>query len=348
MLSAFLLLTLVWAQSPDSAPGDPPPQAPVGVTATPQAGEVEPVVPLTPEQRWAQMVPEDVLSEVVARRRVGDYAGAAERLDFLKSRQLLLAQVSYHWGILAEVQEDYRQAVERYALVQTQYPDAPVAADAKFRQAYCLEDLGAHKAALELVKQLKSSGKWSASDAHTLSLQQGIVELRSGKRSKGIKRIVAELEAVAPSEDQSWIRSKARIALVRAQLQAAADINLRSRWFTVRRLKKRARLMAAAEEQAKAAFRLGEPEFALEGLMLLGDAYVQLYEDMLTTPVPWRTKAADRPEYQAKVKKKSAILLVKAHARYDEGVRVAARTQWQGQLTQTLTAKRDALVPQSD
>ena len=34
----------------------------------------------------------------------------------------------------------------------------------------------------------------------------------------------------------------------------------------------------------------------------------------------------------------------KAHARYDEGVRVAARTQWVGSVTRRLTEKRDATV----
>ena len=41
---------------------------------------------------------------------------------------------------------------------------------------------------------------------------------------------------------------------------------------------------------------------------------------------------------------KASILLTKAHARYDEGVRVAARTQWVGSVTDRLKAKRDALA----
>jgi tetratricopeptide (TPR) repeat protein len=332
LLSLILAISLAWAVDP-----------PAAVEAV-QEPPVE-VIALSPEQIWAQQAPEAVLAEVVARRRVGDYAGAERRLGHLKRREVLLEEVAYHWGILAEVQEDYELAVARYLEVETRYPQSAQAADATFRRAYCLEDLGRHKEALEVVKSLQKSGKWSRSDALTLSLEQGIVELRSGKRHKGIKRILKALAALEESNEQTWIRSRARIALVRVQLEEAAGLNLRCRWFTVRRLKARARLMAAAAEQAKAAFTLGEPEFALEGLMLLGDAHVQLYEDMLQTPIPWRIKSADHELYRAAVKKRSAILLVKAHARYDEGVRVAARTQWQGMLTDQLKAKREATKP---
>ena len=332
MLSLILAISLAWAD-------DPP------VTVEPvQEPQVE-VAVLSPEQIWAQQAPAAVLAEVVARRRVGDYAGAAARLDHLKGREVLLAGVAYHWGILAEVQEDYETAVARYLEVETRFPQSAQAADATFRRAYCLEDLGRHKEALEVVESLRSSGKWSRSDGITLSLEQGIVELRSGKKRQGIKRIVTALAAIEESNEQTWIRSRARIALARVQLEEAAGLNLRCRWFTIRRLKARARLMAAAADQAKAAFSLGEPEFALQGLMLLGDAHVQLYEDMLQTPVPWRIKSADHELYRAAVKKRSAILLVKAHARYDEGVRVAARTQWQGVLTDELKVKRAATNP---
>jgi tetratricopeptide (TPR) repeat protein len=340
VLSLFLLLGVLWAESAAPAAGTDP--------AGP-AAEGEPVVvQLTPEQIWAELEPEDVLAEAVARRRVGDHVGASERLDHLKRRGALLAQVVYHWGILAEVQEDYELAVERYLEVEQTHPGSGTVADATFRRAYCLEDLGRHAESLQLVERLKQGGTWSASDALTLTLQQGIVELRSGKRRRGIKRIVATLGSMDPTQDQAWIRSKARLALMRAQLQEAAGINLASRWFTVRKLKARARLMAHAQQQAQAAFRLGEPEFALEGLMLLGDAHVQLYEDMLTTPVPWRVKRADHALYREAVADRSAVLLVKAHARYDEGVRVAARTQWQGTLTEELRLKREATRPQSD
>ena len=96
-------------------------------------------------------------------------------------------------------------------------------------------------------------------------------------------------------------------------------------------------------------FELGEPEFALEGLLLLGDAYMALYRDMLDYPPPRSVSPADHASYRQAVQDTAAILRLKAHARYDEGVRVAARTRWQGRVTAELKQKRDeTAVKQSE
>ena len=91
-------------------------------------------------------------------------------------------------------------------------------------------------------------------------------------------------------------------------------------------------------------FNLNEPEFALEGLLLLGDGYVALYDALIAAPPPRKVK--DTQAFVRAVEKRGKILLTKALARYDEGVRVAARTQWVGSVTQRLTEKRDALANQ--
>jgi hypothetical protein len=90
-------------------------------------------------------------------------------------------------------------------------------------------------------------------------------------------------------------------------------------------------------------FQLGEPEFALEGLILLGDSYVDLYDDMVSYDPPRSVDPADHDQYREIVKQKATILLTKAYNRYDEGVRVAARTKWVGSVTKRLEAKRDEL-----
>jgi len=175
-----------------------------------------------------------------------------------------------------------------------------------------------------------------------MALQRGITELRSGKTRRGIKRILRALDS--GEDNRSWIRAKARLALVRAQLGKASSTKLKGNRRAARRLKKRSGLLGAAEKQAIVMFNLGEPEFALEGLLLLGDGYMDLYEEMVNYPPP---RSVDDPEaYRALVMEKAAILLTKAHARYDEGVRVAARTQWVGSVTERLKQKRDALTAQ--
>ena len=80
--------------------------------------------------------------------------------------------------------------------------------------------------------------------------------------------------------------------------------------------------------------------------LLLGDAYVRLYEDMVSYPPPKSVPEDQHETYREVVLDKASILLTKAHARYDEGVRVATRTQWVGSVTDRLRVARDALAAQ--
>ena len=283
----------------------------------------------------------DLLEEAVALRRIGAFEDAARVLEQARDATGEVdEQVAYQTGVLAEVREDWRGAITAYEAVAAGWPDSATAHDARFRRAYCLEELGEHRSATKAVKRLQREGRWSADDERTMALQRGITELRSGKTRRGIKRILRALES--GEDERTWIRAKARLALVRAQLGKAASMRLKGDKRAAKRLRKRSALLSASEKQAIVMFNLGEPEFALEGLLLLGDGYMDLYDEMLNYPPP---RSVDDPEtYREVVMEKASILLTKAHARYDEGVRVAARTQWVGSVTDRLKTKRDALV----
>lgn len=287
---------------------------------------------------------EELLEEVVALRRVGAFEDAARMLVRAQSTPGEVdEQVAYHAAVLDEVTERWAEAVVGYRAVIEGWPDSSSAADAWFRMAYCQEEMGDHKASIRTVRSLQRQEKWSATDDRSMELQRGIAETRAGKTRRGIRRILRALES--GEDERTWIRAKARLALVRAQTGAAAEIKLKGDAKAARRLKSRSRLISSAEKQAIAMFNLGEPEFALEGLLLLGDAYLSLYDAMLEYPPPRSVPEEQRLIYRSTVEEKAAILRTKAHARYDEGVRVAARTQWVGSVTDRLIEARDRLAP---
>ncbi|MAY79543.1 MAG: hypothetical protein CL930_02060 [Deltaproteobacteria bacterium] len=303
---------------------------------TPELPDIEDEAPTI------EVTAQDQLEEAVALRRIGAFDAAQNMLDLARaSAGSALEQLEYQQGILYETTEQWDKAIDVYVMVSERFSDLAIAADARFRLAYCLEEVGRHRESIRMVKRLRASGKWTADDERSMALQQGIVEIRSGKERRGIKRIVAALNS--PIDNRTWITAKARLALVRVQLQTAADIKISGDKKAARRLKARDALMTEAEKQAIAMFQLGEPEFALEGLLLLGDSYVLLYEDMVSYDPPRSVKSEDHEQYREIVKQKAKILLTKAYNRYDEGVRVAARTQWVGSVTTKLKAERDAL-----
>ena len=294
------------------------------------------------ESLTLEEIAQDQLKEAEALRRIGAFEDAQEMLNLARSSAgTTLEEIEYQQGILYETTEQWDKAIDVYVMVSERFSELAIAADARFRLAYCLEEVGRHRESIRMVKRLRASGKWTADDERSMALQQGIVEIRSGRERRGIKRIVAALNS--PINNRTWITAKARLALVRVQLQTAADIKISGDKKAARRLKARDALMTEAEKQAIAMFQLREPEFALEGLLLLGDSYVLLYEDMISYDPPRSVKSEDHDEYREIVKQKAKILLTKAYNRYDEGVRVATRTQWVGSVTSKLKAERDTL-----
>ena len=286
----------------------------------------------------------ELLEESVALRRMGAFEDASNMLArAAETDGDVDAQVAYHRGVLFEVTEQWAEAIEAYRTVTQAWADEPVAADAWFRMAYCQEEMGDHRTSLRTVRQLQRKGQWNEADDRSMELQRGIAETRAGKTKRGIRRILRALES--GEDGRSWIRAKARLALVRVQTAAAQGLDLKGDAKAARRLKKRSHLIASAEKQAIAMFTLGEPEFALEGLLLLGDAYLALYEAMLEYPPPRSVPKDQHEAYRQTVESKAAILRAKAFARYDEGVRVAARTQWVGSVTERLKEARDRVRP---
>jgi len=350
-LLSLVLLPLALAQDPapvaEPAPSaDPAPSlelAPVAPMAAPAvAVELPAPPPLTLEEQWAQDGPDAVLLDAVDRRTLGDFEGADARLAWLRAHHDGPA-ARYHAALSLEFQERFGDAVALYASVARDFPGQPQAADARFRQALCLEDLGRHRDALALVKALKRTGDWSDRDRLTLELEQGVTLLRDGRDRRGVRRIQRALDAAAERDDLSWMRAKAHTALARYLLAEAAAVPMVQTRRAAKNLQARSGHIATAERHVIAVAQLGEAEYALEGLMLLGDAYLALHDDLLAAPAP-RSLTPDQVEiYQAELNDKVAVLKRKAWRYYDEGVTVAVRTRWQGRIASTLRARREAL-----
>lgn len=339
-----LLILLLTAAADEVMQAEPAEEAaevvPEEAPAEADAPEEEPP-PLTLEEVWAQQDPAEVLTQAVAFQEVGNRQAALDRLEFL-AETAPSTTVTYQHGKTLELMEDFDAALEKYEAV-LDAGDVAERHSAAFRRIIVLEDLGRHSESLDAVRALQAEGDWSEVDEITLSLSRGISELSSGKTRKGIKRIEAGLAALADTSESPWMRARARSALVEALLDEAAGLALVGNKKAARRLTKRSDLMLAAEQQVIAIARLGEPEYALQGLVLLGDAYIMLHDDMLAAPAPRRLSDEEEVIYRAEVEGRVGILTAKAKNYYGEGVKLAARVGWEGAVTETLAARHDAL-----
>ena len=108
-------------------------------------------------------------------------------------------------------------------------------------------------------------------------------------------------------------------------------------------LEARAGLIMDAEADLVHVVEQHEPEWILRGLLDLGDAYITLREDMLRSPPPAGLSAEQATIYVAQVDKSTRVLIAKAFNAYDQGLIVAGTLNFEGELTETLRARRDAL-----
>jgi tetratricopeptide (TPR) repeat protein len=304
--------------------------------------EPAPVQPATLEEVWAELGPEAVLEDAVARRGIGDFEGADARLAWL-AEVAPGEEPTYHAAVSAELQERYDDALRGYEAVLATWPEGGRTVDAGFRRALVLEELGRHRDAIQQVRLLQRSGDWSERDAQSLALARGVNELAQGRTRRGLRRLDKALAATEGSDDLRWMRAKARAALTRHLLDEAAGIPMVHGRRAGRNLEARAANISAAERQVIAIANLGEAEYALAGLELLGDAYIALHDDLIALPPPPELTPEQAEIYTQGVQQKTAVLRRKAWRYYDEGVKLATRTEWQGSIAGRLEARRGAL-----
>lgn len=346
MLSAaFCLLTAV-AGAQDVQPAEPVlPAADAGTPPHASAASPTPAAPeahQTLEDQWADAGPSRVLDDAVERRGFGDFVGADARMAWLQAHHDSSA-TRYHRAVSLELQERYQDAEALYGSVATDFPTAPEARDARFRRALCLEDLHRHKEALALVRGLQKEGGWSNRDRVSLSLEQGVTQLRRGKTRRGIRQVTTALGEAEAIHGIKWMRAKAHTALARHLLDEAAEVEQRNDRRAKKNLTVRSGHILDAERQVISVARLGETEYALEGLLLLGDAYLAFYDDLLAAPLPRSLTPEQAEIYENSLRKKVSTLRAKAYRYYDEGVALAVRSQWQGSRTEDLKTRRAAL-----
>lgn len=291
------------------------------------------------------LAPEALLDEAVLRIRLGDFAGADARLAALMARAPSAA-VRYHRARSAEFQGRPEAALDDYAAVEGDPAAGALAADAGFRRALCLGDLGRHGEAVAVLDGVAAGAGLSAADRVTLDITRATSALLAAegrKAEKAAAALEARLGAADAADAGAWVRGRAWIGLAEAALRAAAGVEMTNGRKARKRLEARAGWMGAAEQHILAAVRTGEPEHALRGLLLLGDGYVALHEALHGAPPPKRLDAAGEEVFRAALTGQTAVLLQKAWRFYDEGVQLALRVQWQGPPAAALRERRDGL-----
>ena len=324
--------------------------APPSADATPAEAPPAEAPPVSLEEVWATQPATALLDEAITRRAQGDWSGAERRLDVLERRGEGGATAAYQRAILDELRERYPEALARYARIQTEFPSAPEATDARFRAALVSNDMGKPGDALAAVNALRKEGHWEGKDALSLDLERGIAEVGLGKTRKGVRHIERALDALQSGDAARWMQARARDALLKVQLEEADGLSLDNPRKQKKVLLARRALITDADQQRAAIVALGEPEYALDALLRIGDSALLLYRDVIAAPAP-RDVAGD-PEtealYRSMVETEAERFRAVAFQYYDAGALLAERVAWQGATAELLRQRRSDLAAEME
>jgi tetratricopeptide (TPR) repeat protein len=293
---------------------------------------------------WLCTALASTIDDAIARRLGGDLAGArallevaeptisaAERADYLYQRGIC-EELS---GDLVLAENDYRQAIDA---------SGGVLQDARFRLALVLEAGHRDAEAMAQLRVLDRSRGLDPGDHVTLELQRGVTQLAMGRRAAGTRTLTRALAADLGTSDRSYMRAKAHAMLAGAEGERAAGLVLTgSEKRVVRRLEKRGAAIRAIEGHVVAMAKLQEPEWVLQGTLVLGDAYAALSRDLAASPAPRRLDQAQSALYTAALAPHVDQARAKALHSYEQGISLARRLQWESPRVALLQARRDAL-----
>jgi tetratricopeptide (TPR) repeat protein len=289
----------------------------------------------------------EIIEAAAERRLRGDTVGAMARLQIVIEQSPPppeQADALYQLGLCHEREERFAEALAVYDRLVQSWPEVRVSLDGWFRRALCLEYLGRDREARRSLERIETAEGLALRDRLTLDLQRGISLLRTGRTRAGL-RLIDEAELAARGTDLvPYLRGKAHVAKARLLLEDADKLHLSGPQRAQQRaLERRAALLAAAEQEVAAAAYLGEPEWILEGLLILGHAYLSLHEALMESRPPRSLSEAAEVVYREEVSSRAQVLLIKAWNHYDAGVSKAHEWRYVGRPLPDLIAARDAI-----
>ncbi|TNE90322.1 MAG: hypothetical protein EP330_08360 [Deltaproteobacteria bacterium] len=288
----------------------------------------------------------ELMEDALRRLRLADYPGARMLLDQASDRDDSDAEeIAYLRGVSFELDRDYGTALSVYTAALEQFPAGHRQQDLRFRSAEVIGGLGRAEEALErLAPFLADLDSRPHADQIKIRLVEGIWLIDSGKVRKGKKVLAAALSEAGPDE-VTFYQAKARATIAAQWAEESEVLHLDARERKqVKRLTERGERLIAIERQVTQVALLKEPEWVLDGLLTLGDAYASVGEDLLAARMPPKLAPELHDLYRQTVREKAEVVLVKALNHYQRGIDLSLELGWQSRRVAELEDARESLA----
>ena len=270
-------------------------------------------------QRLDQLSDPELFAEIDSLQRAGKSAEAGLRIDYMSDHGSSPA-LTFYAAKNAELEEKFQAALDGYRAINAVDLEPEFLLQVRYREALVLGDLGRHREALRSFRRLRKASELSKSDRPVVDLGWGTAAIYSGgwwRTWCGVRKINRAL-AELPETHSALMQARDRDALVSVLLNEAEAFRFNARRLN-RQINKRSELIRSAEMQVVAMIQLEEPEYALRGVML-ADAYLQLYDELIAAPHPKSFNAAQIALYRKRMRAEAAPIRRTALSYYTKGI----------------------------
>ena len=293
---------------------------------------------------FSAVAPEALFDDAVERRHHGDLQGAADRLLWLRLHGDTSPATLYQLGITYELDERFEAALGVYDLLIAELSDSELRYDALFRRGLTLEALGHPSAALRDYGRIPANREWTRQDRYTLDLVKGAALLSVDKEREGRQLVLSALKATEGTGEVTWARGRGLYALADHTLRHGNAIRLKgSQERLARQIRLRLEAIEKADNYLVHVVATEEPEWILAGLLALGDAWLQLHDDLLAAPMPKGLSRWQEEHYLELLGEQTSRFRTRAWNVYDQGIGVAGTYRVENRYTVQLRARRDAI-----
>jgi tetratricopeptide (TPR) repeat protein len=350
ILMCHLLLSFPAGAAPDGPPETPPGEAlPAGAAAMDDADRAPPTEPAAPPAPGEAASLEVLLRTALDRMQRGDHAGARLLLDEAEDRHPEgWVEITWQRANLAALERDYARARSLYAAIPEVAPGSHREADARFRVAELTGVMGEPGLALDRLGGLRPWRRLSPEDEAKVRYNQAIFTLELGRHRRGARRFRRALRR-APPGSVPFYEAKAWVALARSRVALADEVRFEGGQRRLqRRLAERRELILAAEDAVEQAIALREPEWVLEGLLVLAGGYEAYGDALLDAEEPDDLTPEQRALYREMLRDQVRPVWVRAETYLEEGVALARRLAWESRRVAELEAALASMIEKAE
>lgn len=296
--------------------------------------EFDPVT-VTADLELEKLNDEELFAGGTSAFAAGDFKQAARyfgRLADFHPDSLHRRPSLYNAGLSHQRLKEWEEAYHRFSELADAEKGQDDALDAAFRVAETQYHLERYPEAAALLAKLAERDDIPVGRRLEARVQQGVCELEAGNPEQAeasLRKALSEYEALPdPDEVEDYFPAQAHFfvgEIYRLHYESVKLDPLKGTDKLAEELNYKAELLLSAQGHYLRSIRIGNGHWATASGAQIGSMYENLYEHIVTTPVPPELNAEEAQVYRQELRKKIRVLLTKSINIYERTLEAAER-----------------------